>query len=293
MKVILHTGVHCTDDDRLLKGLLRNTDLLRQSSVAVPGPGRYRTLLSEVVNELGNTPPAPGARDVILDEILFDDPASISRLVLSHENLFSVPKLIFGGGQIYRKAESRLQSLCQLFEGDELEVFMALRDPASFLPAVYAATPYSNFGEFLNGVDPMHVQWSELIDRLQEAAPEVKFTVWCNEDTPFIWGSVLRALAGLPEETKIAGSFDMLAEVMEPEGMRRFRAYLGQHPTLNEIQKRRVMLAFMGKYALEEAIEEELDLPGWTVEYVEAMSAAYDADVAQIAEIPGVRLILP
>ncbi len=293
MKVILHAGAQCTDDDRLVKGLLRNADLLRQRGVAVPGPGRYRTLLTEVVSELDGAPPAPGARDVVLDEILFDDPESVSRLVLSHENFFCVPKLIFGGGALYRKAEGRLRSLCQLFEGDEIELFLGLRDPASFLPAVFASTPLTGFGEFMNGLDPTAVRWSDLIGRVREAVPQVKITLWCNEDTPLIWGGVLRALAGLPEDIKIVGAFDMLSEVMEPEGMRRFRAYLGEHPTLNEAQKRRVMVAFLGKYAMDEAVEEELDLPGWTVGYVEAMSAAYDADVEDMAGMDGVRVILP
>ena len=293
MKVILHAGVHCTDNDRLVKGLLRNADLLRQHGVAVPGPGRYRTLLTEVVNELDGAPPAPGARDVVLDEILFDDPESVSRLVLSHENFFCVPKLMFGGRKIYRKAEGRIKCLSQLFDGDDIELFLALRDPASFLPAAFSSTPLTEFGEFMDGVDPAHLRWSDFVGRVREAVPEVKITAWCNEDIPLIWGSVLRAMAGLPDETKIVGAFDMLSEVMAPEGMRRFRAYLGEHPTINEIQKRRVMVAFLSKYGMVEAVEEELDLPGWTVEYVEALTQAYDADVANLSGIEGVQMILP
>ena len=44
---------------------------------------------------------------------------------------------------------------------------------------------------------------------------------------------------------------------MSKEGMQRFAAYLKSHPDMTEIQKRRVISAFLDKFALEEEIEEE------------------------------------
>ena len=64
-------------------------------------------------------------------------------------------------------------------------------------------------------------------------------------------------MAGLNPGTKIKGSFDLLSEIMTREGMTRFRAYLAKHPVMTEIQKRRVMVAFLDKFARPEAIEEE------------------------------------
>ena len=52
MQVIFHTGVHDTDNDRLLKCLLRNSQKLTESGVAVPGPGRYRDLLADSFNAM-------------------------------------------------------------------------------------------------------------------------------------------------------------------------------------------------------------------------------------------------
>ena len=80
---------------------------------------------------------------------------------------------------------------------------------------------------------------------------------------------------------------------MSDEGMKRFRAYLKDHPVMTEHQKRRAIAAFLDKYALEGEVEEELDMPGWTEELVEDMTEAYDEDVATIATIPGVRVLLP
>lgn len=293
MQVSLHIGVHSTDEDRLLKGLLRNSDDFRKDGVSTPGPGRYRTLLTDALNSLGETAPNAEAREVLLDAILDDDPDKVRRLVLSHENILSVPKQALTGGRLYRRAERRLVALRRLFAGDDLEIFVGLRDFATWLPAVYAATPLNSFDEFLGGIDPMHLRWSDLIGRIRASMPDVPLTVWCNEDTPLIWGQIIREMAAIEMERKITGAFDLFSEIINPEGMTRFRAFLKENPVINEAQKRRVMVAFLDKYALDDAIEQELDLPGWDEAYVDMLTELYDEDVFEIGRMSGVTLISP
>jgi len=124
MQITLHLGVQCTDEDRLLKGLLKNVGDLRKDGICIPGPGRYRTLLSDTLNTLGEATPAPEAREVLLDAILDEDPKTVRRLVLSHENLLSVPKLALSGGRLYRKLEQRLPAMARLFPCDGIEIFV-------------------------------------------------------------------------------------------------------------------------------------------------------------------------
>jgi hypothetical protein len=59
------------------------------------------------------------------------------------------------------------------------------------------------------------------------------------------------------------------------------------------MQRRRIVGAFLDRYALDDEIEEELDLPGWTPDLVEDMSATYEDDMAEITRIPGVTLLTP
>ena len=126
-----------------------------------------------------------------------------------------------------------------------------------------------------------------------ETVPDMKITCWCHEDTPLIWGEVMRELAGLSPEHRLDGEFDMLTDIMSPEGMRRFEAYLAAHPGMSESQRRRVMVAFLDKYARADAIEEELDLPGWDAARVAALTARYEEDLDSIARMPGVKTLAP
>ncbi len=291
MQVVLHAGAHNTDEDRLVKCLLRNRDDFRQRGIAVPGPSRYRRLLRDTLHAMSEGTLAPDARDILLDAILDEDHPK--RLLLSNDNFFSVPKLAVAKGVFYPRAEIKLAHLARIFAQDRLELFLAIRNPATFLPAVHADAPEMRFDDFIDGTDPRDLRWSELIGRIHAHVPGLGITVWCNEDTPLIWAQLIRDMAGLDPAQKIIGGFDLLSEIMSQAGMKRFRAYLKEHPNMTEIQKRRVITAFLDKFAIEDEIEQELDLPGWTEELVDSLTALYDDDVFRISQMPGVTMIAP
>ncbi|MDU8929111.1 hypothetical protein RXV86_17085 [Alisedimentitalea sp. MJ-SS2] len=291
MQLVFHVGLHRTDEDRILKCLLKNRGDFADEGTLVPPPGRYRKLIGETVAALSKAQPAPDAREILLDTILEGEAAD--RLLLSNQNFFSFPKFAASNGVFYHKAVTRVGQLKQLFAGDQIELFFALRDPASFLPALFEKAPVDDFVEMTSGVDPRDLRWSELVARLREAHPDVPLTIWCNEDSPLIWAQIIREMAGIEPGRKIQGGFDLLAEIMTREGMKRFRAYLKDRPVMTEIQKRRVMVAFLDKFAREDMIEEELDLPGWTEELVDELSEIYEEDIYEIARMPGVNFIQP
>ncbi len=291
MQVVLHAGAHMTDDDGLVKCLGDNSAMLSDLGTAVPHPSTYRKLIRDTLQEAQHGGLSPDARDVLLDSILEDD--TTERVILSNPGLFGTPKMAASSGVFYGAANLRLKTLGQIFHQDQLELFIAIRNPATFLPAIYRDTPFKTFAEFLRGSDPTAFRWSELIGRIRTSCPELPITVWCNEDTPLIWAEVIRELAALDPTTQFEGEFSLLSEIMTDTGMKRFQTYLESHPGMNETQKRRVIAAFLDKFADEGAIEEELDVPGWTDEFIEYLSTVYDDDLAEIQHIPLVNLITP
>lgn len=291
MQIILHTGAHYTDEDRLMKCLLRNKEDFAKRGISVPGPGKYRKLLKETMVALRETEPSPEARDVLLDALLDDERAD--RIILSNAHFFGAPRASVRRGVIYPSAPERIANMRALFPYDQVEMFLAIRNPATFLPAVFDKSPQEELDDFLGGVDPREVRWSDTLSQIREAAPDVTITTWCHEDSPLIWAQIIREMAGLDHGQKIAGGFDLLGDIMSDDGMKRFRTYLKQHPDLPEMHKRRVIAAFLDKFALEEELEEELDLPGWTEELIAEMTDIYDEDVFRIQRIPGVQVIAP
>ena len=75
MQIVLHAGAHFTEDERLVRCLLRNKEDFSRRGVAVPGPSKYRTILRETLAAMQDSAPAPDASDVLLDMILDDESA--------------------------------------------------------------------------------------------------------------------------------------------------------------------------------------------------------------------------
>ncbi|WP_286193428.1 hypothetical protein [Tropicibacter sp. R16_0] len=291
MQIIFHTGAHATDDERLLKCMLYNKEAFGKRGIAVPGPGKYRSLFKEAFAAMETAAPSEDARDVLIDAILDDEVAD--RLLLSNAHFFGSQRFVLDGDTLYPLADVRVRQLRELFKFDQLEIYMAIRNPATFVPAALSNAAPSRIREITSTINPLNLRWSEVFQRMRTAAPDVPITVWCNEDTPLLWGQIMREFAGLEHGTKMTGGFSLLSDIMSNEGMTRFRSYLHQHPELTEMQKRRVIAAFLDKYAIDDEVEEELDLPGWTTELVDELTDIYDEDVFAIQRIPGVTLIAP
>ncbi len=291
MQVVLHAGAHMTDEDRLSACLIKNRDLLSEYGTEVPNPGSYRKAVRVLLRTAAKEGITEDARDVILQNAkLAHEP---ERLILSGPSFFGTPKMAAGGGELYSSAEARMGFFGKIFSTDQLELFIAIRNPATFLPATFEATGFDSMAEYLRGGDPASIRWSHLIERLSTAFPNIPLTVWCNEDTPLIWAQIMREMAGLDPTVALDGEFALLDEIMTAPGLQRFTSYVGSHPSMTEIQKRRVIAAFLDKFADEDAIEEELDVPGWTEELIEHLTELYDEDVYAIQRMPGVNLITP
>ena len=161
------------------------------------------------------------------------------------------------------------------------------------MPAVLSSLPDNVRDGVISELDPFDIHWSDVIIRMRETCPRAEFTVWCNEDTPLLWSQLIREISGLDFESPIIGGFDLLSEIMTEEGFKRFLAYLESHPPQTEVQKRRVIAAFLDKFAIIEELEEELDMHGWTDATVDALTEAYEDDLYTIERIHGVTLITP
>ena len=85
MEIAVHIDASCTDDERLIKSLLKNADSFAQQGVIVPQPNRYRRLLRETMHNLQGQVPAEETRDILVDAILEDQegPALSSAIPIS------------------------------------------------------------------------------------------------------------------------------------------------------------------------------------------------------------------
>lgn len=291
MKIIYHLGLHCTDEHRLIDSLRRNADLLAQENIVVPDPERYRPVLRDTMNTTRGTTVSHETQETILDAVMDEDEAE--RVIFSNQSFLCKRDRVLGEGALYPMAGEKVQWMTRLFPDHKFEFHFAIRNPATFIPALFAREKERSYEEFMAGIAPHKLRWSELIGRIRAAVPEAPVTVWCDEDTPLIWPEVLQAVSGHDPKTHLAGAMDNLVSIMSEEGLRRLAEYLDANPTLTVAQRRRITAAFLDKYALEDEMEVELDLPGWDADYVDGLTDLYENDVVKLGQMPGVTVIEP
>ena len=290
MQIILHAGAHATDEDRLVTCLLKNAEHLEAIGTVVPEPESYRNMLRDTIAAATDSAAPPEAGNALRRALVLKE--DVERLVISNVSFFGTHKMAVKR-MFYPASCSRLEAMRQLFPDDQLELFFAVRNPASFMPALLEITNFNSIGDLFRGYDPLSFRWSELFERIRAQIPDIPITVWCNEDTPLIWAELIREMGGLDPTQEIEGEYDLLQEIMSEGGMKRFLNYVDSHPGMTEVQKRRVIAAFMDKFVDDDAVEEEYELAEWTVDIVDQMTELYEEDVFNIPRVPGVTLITP
>lgn len=295
MRIVYHLGAHCTDDERLLRCLLKNRGALAAEGIVVPGPARYRNLLRDTAIALKGQPASQDTQDLVLSQIMEEDTAE--RLILSWDSFLSFPPWAMDGA-LYPAAADRVRAFSQVFPQFGAEFHLAIRNPATFLPALFDKQKSSKggnktFADMAKRVDVTTIRWSEVVGRILAQNPGVPLTIWCDEDTPLIWPEVLQAVSGHSPGLVLDDGHELLRQIMSPEGIKRMDAYIDSHPVPSPAMRRRVVSAFLDKFALPDRIEMDVDVPGWTDETITTLTRTYEQDVARIAAMPGVRFIAP
>ena len=290
MRIVYHLGAHCTDEDRLVRCLLKNRAVLAEQAIAVPSPTRYRKLLRDTAMQLRGQTASEDTQALVLQQIL-DEPDA-DRVILSWPSFLSFPAWALRGS-LYAQAGERVRAFTRIFPGAEAEFHLALRNPATFLPSLQDAVNAKGREDILTDVNPLDIRWSDTVRQILIHNPGIPLTVWCNEETPLIWPEVLQAVSGHAPGLALVDDDDLLASIMTEIGMGRMKAYCAEHPPQSVTQRRRIVTAFLEKFARPDQVEQEIALPGWTDDLVEALTHAYLQDVERIKRLPGVTLIEP
>jgi hypothetical protein len=286
MQIAYHLGVHCTDEDRLLRCLLKNRGLLAAEGIAVPGPKRYRVLLRDAAAQLRGRPASGETQAMLIDQILDEDAAE--RMVLSWDQFMGLARYA-ARGALYPSAGERMRAFAQVFPEAETEFHLAICNPASFLPAVFARQDGVPRAEFLGGADPLKLRWSDTIADLRAMNPSVPVTVWCDEDAPILWPEVLQSVAGHGDDLPLVDALDRLTDLLTSDGA----AWLAARPPATGPARRAVLAEALARHARPGALEVEIEMEGFDATLAAELTAAYEADVAKIAGMAGVQLLTP
>ena len=240
LRVVFHLGVHQTDEDRLVRSVLKNRGVLALEQISVPGPGRYRIVLRDVVNRLRGEPATAEAEELLIEAIADTD--APRALFLSNASFLCLPERALDDGRLYARA-FKAAWLRQLFPRHDCAFAIGLRDPASFVPALFAArkTKDLDFEDYMTGVDPLALRWSDMIATIRDHCPDAEIIAWCNEDTPLLWGAIMQAVTGAAPDTALDGMLDIALRIVSSDGAAAIADHFGRPPHFDGPEFRRAL----------------------------------------------------
>ncbi|MFE3838984.1 hypothetical protein [Pseudogemmobacter sonorensis] len=288
MRIVYHLGAHCTDEERLIRCLLKNRSALAEQGIAVPAPTRYRRLLRDTAVQLKGAAASVETQTMVLEQIMDEDDAD--RLILSWDSFLAFPQWALRG-QLYGFAGERIRAFTQIFPAIGAEFHLAIRNPATFLPALFERQKGKSYEEFIEGADPLQIRWSDVVRQIVTQNPGVPLTIWADEDTPLIWDEVLQEVSGHDDGFALEETDELLSLIMSPEGFARMRRYTDDHPPANLAQRRRIVTAFLEKFGRPDQLSLRFDLPGWTPALVDSITEGYYRDIETIRNLPGVAFL--
>ncbi|HRO16186.1 MAG TPA: hypothetical protein PLL33_14335 [Paracoccus sp. (in: a-proteobacteria)] len=290
MQVAIHFGTHGTEPERMIKTLMDNRDWLLANGVEVVPPGRCRGVLDEAINSLQGGTATPAMEEVLYDALLEND--DVRRMIISQPALIGSPVRCIASRGFFQQAGNRMRSVANLFPDAEVELSLAIRNPALQIPWLVERSGAEGLDKIAD-VDPLTLRWAPAMRRVIESNPGRRVVVWCYEDTPLIWPECVRRIAQMPPNVPLKAGLAVLGELLTPEGMAELRDTLTRTRSLTIEARRDIFADMLARHVRMDQVQAHADIPGWTQDLVDEITEAYEADVAEIAALPGVEFIGP
>ncbi len=284
MDIALHLGAHLTDDSQMRSCLRANGDALADQGVLVPPPRRF-------LERLTAPEPASDTLERLRHAVEADD--TTQRLVLSAPALLARKPEICDGLSLYPAAAGRLAALRAVLGEHETELFFCIRNPATYIPSLLHALKDSHRDRLLETLRSEELRWSPLIAAMRQQWPEAAVTVWCDEDTPFLWHQILEEVASCAPEDGFRDSYVWYDSIMVAGGAAKLEAYLAANPPVDAAHRQKVIAAFLDKFCDAEKLDIDVTITGWDETRIDVLSQLYEDDIEVIAAMDGVRLIRP
>lgn len=289
ISLAFHIGAPNTDNGQLIWSLRKDAQPLLERGVMIRRPGTYMTALNQLIRKQNKEFVTEQERNALLAGLVKDQ--AVSRIILTNSSFLGMPGWMLQGGRLYRNAGSNTAALRGLFPGNPCDFFLGLRNPATLIAPVFKSQSGRTWSEFAGDTDFLNLHWSEVVEDILDRNPGCRITVWCNEETPVIWPSILGHVSGLGDSFRFSGELDITRGIISEAGYERLETYLASRPGLSEDQRERVRALFLSYFHDEEEVEEEIDLPGWSQALVDDLSESYMADAELIRHMPGVTFL--
>ncbi|MFQ6553488.1 hypothetical protein AAD018_014215 [Aestuariibius insulae] len=287
LTVALHAGAHKTATTHLQRTMADNMALINEAGISFRGPNAFRTPGATLRHmfEIGlkMEEPIPGGPQAMLKNLA----DGRDRLIISEENFLGSLNPPDGPFRrlLYPDGPGRLESLAKRISPCPLDLFFAVRDPATFMQSAYSQVLSSgrkvSLQDYVNDVPPKKISWFRLVRRLVEKNAARRIWIWRYEDYPKIQEQIYSHLL-TPE---IARSI-----VPHPVRVNKGLSQAAVEACLSDDPQSPSAPEAKAHYPVGETYPR---YDGFSEEARRLSRIRYEDDLERIAALPGVQLLRP
>lgn len=280
-------GAHKTASTHLQRSLVAQKAPLAERGVGVIGPmpiGGTILPLSELLRGRAE----PDLLALASEGFLRKHAGAARTVVLMNENILSnslAPDMAFKDDQLYKFAPQRVKRVIELFPDHDIQVGMALRNPAGFLVSSWQehmkGHAFRPFRDYLGAAEVAALSWLNLVKKLRQALGETPLFLWRYEDYPAVVPTVLRHCMG-----DAAAGVTLLDRAANPGFSARALDYLAEVGSVTPETTAEALRRF----------PKGPDNPAfqpWDAAEKAAMSERYEKDLARITDRGLAQLLRP
>lgn len=288
MQIAFHIGLPGTDDDRIVRTLDANRDALRRAHTELCPNDVNEPILNEALSALKGGIAPPDLEEVLYDALIEQE--GTERLLLSRSSLIGVARRVFDGETLGQIFPEKMRMLANTVPSAEVEFFLALKNPAA-----HASHVLSRIGrippELRARLKPEMMRWAPALRAMLPEIGRRRLVVWCSEDMPLIFPEVVRRFAGVPADLPLSQENPLLEALLTKPAYDALSAQLAPLAPTDIGRRRALTSAALIEGHDPAAIDVTVDNLGWDQSVIDDITAAYDADMAEIAALPGVEFI--
>ncbi len=285
LTIALHAGAHKTATTHLQKTMSDNETLINKAGITFRGPNAFRAPGATLRHmfEIGRKmeEPVPGGPQAIL-KTLAD---GRDRLIISEENFFG--SLNPPGGAfrryLYPDGPGRLEVLAQRVAPHPIDLFFAVRDPATFMQSAYSQALSSDhrvsLDRYVDGIRPDQISWFRLIGKIVKRKATRRIWIWRYEDYPAIQEQLYRLLLTPEIAPSITPHPGLMNQSLSQAAV---EACLSDDPQRPIAPEARALYPVGDTYPRYE---------GFSAEARRRSRLRYEDDLSRIEELPGVTLL--
>lgn len=191
MAVSIHLGAHKTASTHLQLSLARVRDQLRAAGLFLAEPSMLREEAAVIPLSQALADGEGCSAQAACRDLLAGARGDAPDLLLTEENILGGTRrgtMFSRRGLFYPHADRRLRQAIDIVGGGPVTLYLALRDPASFQVSAFSLQLLLGneleLASYLQGRDPVQVDWAGLIGRLREVDGVARIVTWRYEDYP-------------------------------------------------------------------------------------------------------------